>query len=39
MQKENAHIDCTQISTLANKIATQWWPNIIKKSKQTIHYI
>ena len=25
-----------QISILANKIATQWWPNIImKESKQT----
>ena len=41
IQKEKVHIDCekgAQISILANKIATQWWPdNIIKKSKQTIY--
>ena len=43
MQKEKVNIDCekgTQISIFANKIATQWWPNnIIKESKQTIHFI
>ena len=43
MQKEKVHIDCekgAQISILANKIATRWWPNfIIKEPKQTIHYI
>ena len=43
LQKEKVHIDCekrAQISILANKIATQWWPNInIKESKQTIRYI
>ena len=43
IQKEKVHIDSekgAQISILANKIATQWWPdNIIKKSKQTIYYI
>ena len=42
-QKEKAHINCekgAQISILANKIETRWWPNIIiKESKQTIHYI
>ena len=40
MQKEKLHIDCekdAQISILANKIATQWWLNIIKMSKQTLH--
>ena len=43
IQKEKVHIDCekgAQIIILANKIATQWWPNIInKKTKQTIHNI
>ena len=43
IQKEKVHIDCkkgAQISILANKIPTQWWPNIIiKESKQTIHNI
>ena len=43
MQKEKVHIDCeegTQISILANKMATQWWLNIIvKESKQTMHNI
>ena len=43
IQKEKVHIDCEkglQISILAKKIATQWWPNIIiKESKQTINYI
>ena len=36
IQEEKVHIDCQkgpQISILANKIATQWWPNIIKESK------
>ena len=41
--EKKVHIDCkkgAQICILANKIATQWWPNIItKESKQTIHYI
>ena len=34
IQKEKVHIDCekgAQISILANKIATQWWPNITVK--------
>ena len=43
IQKEKVHIDCekdAQISILANKIATQWWPNItVKESNPTIHYI
>ena len=43
IQKEKVHIDWekgVQISILANKIKTQWWPDIvIKESKQTIHYI
>ena len=43
IQKEKVHIDCekgAQISILANKIETQWWPNnTIKGSKKTIHYI
>ena len=43
MLKEKVHIGCekgTQISILANKIVTQWWPNIvIKEIKQTVHYI
>ena len=38
MQKEKMRIDCekgAQISILANKIATRWWPNfIIKEPKQ-----
>ena len=38
MQKEKVRIDCekgAQISILANKIATRWWPNfIIKEPKQ-----
>ena len=40
---QKVHIDCekgAQISILANKIETQWWPNnTIKGSKKTIHYI
>ena len=43
IQEEKVHIDCkkgAQISILANKMTTQWWPNIIiRESKQTIHYI
>ena len=43
IQKEKVHNHCekgAQISILANKIATQWWCNIIiKESKQTIHSI
>ena len=43
IQKEKVHIDCekvAQISILANKIASQWWPNItIKVFKLTIYYI
>ena len=43
IQKEKVHIDFekgAQISILANKIETEWWPNItIKGSKKTIHYI
>ena len=43
IQKEKVHIDYekdAQISILANKIATQWWPNItVKESNPTIHYI
>ena len=43
MVKEKVHTGCekgTQISILANKIVTQWWPNIvIKEIKQTRHYI
>ena len=39
IQKEKVHIDCeegAQISIFTNKIAIQWWPNIImKESKQT----
>ena len=34
IQKEKVHINCeegAQISILPNKIATQWWPNIIIK--------
>ena len=42
IQKEKVHIICekgAQISILANKIVTQWWPNfIIKESNQTIHW-
>ena len=42
-QREKVYIDWekgTQISILANKITTQWWPNnIIKEPKQNIHYI
>ena len=37
IQKEKVRIDCkkdTQISILANKIATQWWPNIIIKESK-----
>ena len=43
MQKDKVHIDCekgAQISILASKIATQWWPSIIiEESKQTIQCI
>ena len=43
VQKEKLHIDCekdAQISISANKIATQWWPNVtVKESNLTIHYI
>ena len=43
IQKEKVHIDCekgAQISILASKIATQWWPNIIiKESKQITLYL
>ena len=43
IQKEKVHVDCdkgAQISILANKIATLWWPNIVnRESKQTTHYI
>ena len=44
MQEEKVDIDCAKgtqvsISMLANKITTQWCPNIIsKESKKTIHY-
>ena len=42
IQKEKVHINCekgAQISFLTNKIATQWWPNIIRKeTKQTFIY-
>ena len=42
IQKEKVLINCkkgAQVSILANKIATQWWPSIIiKESKKTIHY-
>ena len=39
MQKEKVHIDCekgAQISILANKIATRWWPNFIVKDPKQI---
>ena len=43
IQKEKVHIDCekgAQVNILANKMATQWWLNIIvKESKQTLHNI
>ena len=43
IQKEKVHIDCekvAQISILANKIASKWWPNItIKEFKLTITFI
>ena len=43
IQKEKVHIECekcAQISILPNKIATQWWSNIIiEESKQTINCI
>ena len=42
IQKEKAHWLWERCPNqyLANKIATNWWPNIIfKESKQTIHYI
>ena len=42
IQKEKLHIDCkksVQISILTNKIAIQRRPNVIKESKQTLHYI
>ena len=43
IQKEKAHINFEKgvlITILLNKIATQWWSNIIiKESEQTPHYI
>ena len=43
IQKEKVHIDCekvAQISILANKIASKWWPNItIKEFKLFITFI
>ena len=43
IQKDKVHIDCekvAQISILANKIASQWWPNItIKEFKLFITFI
>lgn len=43
IQKEKAHINFEKgvlITILLNKIATQWWSNIIiKESNQMVHYI
>ena len=43
IQEQKVDVDCekdAQISILANKIATKWWPNIaIKKSKLYITFI
>ena len=42
IQKEKVHINCkkgAQISFLNNNIATQWWPNIIRKESKHLFII